>query len=96
MAALPKGAGRGSGRLSLKDIARAWMDDVHELCNVAHYLDDLLRGLSRNLALYGTGRIPDVADGQVIEAVLREQAAEGYPLREVIKGLVRSRIFLER
>lgn len=26
---------------SLKVIARAWMDDVHELCNVAHYMDDV-------------------------------------------------------
>ncbi len=26
---------------SLKEIARAWMDDVHELCNVTHYMDDV-------------------------------------------------------
>lgn len=62
---------------------------------VSHYLDDVVRGLVRKLVLYGTGRQPDVDDLAVIRTIMTQQAANGYPLKDVLKELIRSRIFLE-
>ncbi len=61
---------------------------------VRNYLDDVVRGILKNLVVYGAGRRPDVADLAEIRAILREQAPRGYPLRDLLKAVVRSRAFL--
>ncbi|MDX1565170.1 MAG: DUF1585 domain-containing protein, partial [Phycisphaeraceae bacterium] len=62
---------------------------------VDHYVDDLVRGLLKNLVLYGTGRKPDVEDLRQIRSILAQHAGTGYRLRDTFKALVRSKIFLE-
>jgi hypothetical protein len=60
-----------------------------------NYLDDIVRGLLKKLTLYGTGRPANVLDWVTIRAILREQADKEYPMRNLLKALVRSRVFLE-
>lgn len=66
-----------------------WKDLV-----VRHYQADLVRGLSKNLLIYATGRRPDVADLAEIETVMKGLAPKGYPLRDLLKALLRSPAFL--
>jgi hypothetical protein len=66
-----------------------WKDLV-----VRHYQADLVRGLSKKLLIYATGRTPDVADLADIDAVMKTLAPKGYPLRDLLKALLRSRAFL--
>ena len=61
-----------------------------------HYTPDLGRGLMKNLVVYGTGRLPDVHDLAEIKSIMKEHAASGYPLRDMVKALVRSKSFLQR
>lgn len=61
---------------------------------VRHYLPDLARGLLKNLMLYATGRRPDVAAMAEIRAIMKDSASKGYPLRDLVKAVVRSRAFL--
>lgn len=61
-----------------------------------HYLQDFVEGLMKNLVLYGAGRQPDIDDLAVIRTIMGEHEAAGYPLRDLLKALIRSRIFLER
>jgi hypothetical protein len=61
---------------------------------VGNYERDFVRGLSRNLLLYATGRRPDVADLAEIEAVLKDLGPKGTPLRDLLKALLRTRAFL--
>jgi len=60
-----------------------------------HYRIDLVRGLMKNFAVYATGRKPGIDEMAEIEDTLKAQAAKGYPLRELLKAVVRSRAFLE-
>lgn len=60
---------------------------------VRHYQEDLVRGLLKNLLIYAAGRRPDVADLAEVRAILRDQDPRGYPLRDVLKALLRSRAF---
>ncbi len=60
-----------------------------------HYLDDIVRGLLKKLTLYGTGRPADVLDLVSIRGIVREQATKEYPMRDLLKALVQSRVFLE-
>ena len=60
----------------------------------ANYQDDLVLGLMKKLTLYATGREPDVADLAEIRALMKGHAARDYPLRDLLKGLLRSRVFL--
>jgi hypothetical protein len=60
-----------------------------------HYLDDIVRGLLKKLTLYGTGRPADVLDLVTIRVIVKEQSTDEYPMRDLLKGLVRSRVFLE-
>jgi hypothetical protein len=62
---------------------------------VKNYQDDLVRGLLKNLMLYATGRKPDIADLAELRAIMKEQAPHGYPLRDMVKAVVRSRAFQE-
>ncbi len=59
----------------------------------AKYQDDLVLGLMKKLTLYATGREPDVADLAEIRALMKAHAARGYPLRDLLKGLLRSPVF---
>jgi hypothetical protein len=60
-----------------------------------HYLDDIVRGLLKKLTLYGTGRPADVLDLVTIRAIVKEQADQEYAMRDLLRALVRSRVFLE-
>ena len=61
---------------------------------VKHYQDDLVRGLLKNLTLYGTGRKADVAALTEIRAIQDRLRGKGYPLQDVVKAVVRSEAFL--
>jgi hypothetical protein len=63
---------------------------------VDRYQADLVRGLLKNFMIYATGRRPDVHDLKEIAAIMQESAPKGYPLRHLLKAIVRSRAFLER
>jgi hypothetical protein len=60
------------------------------------YQDDMVRGLLKKLTVYAAGRKPDIADMQSIHAIMSEQKPGGYPMRDLVKALVRSPIFLDR
>lgn len=62
---------------------------------VKHYQPDLVRGLMKNLVVYSTGRVPNIDDLAEIAAIMKTQADNGYPLRDLLKSLIRSRVFLE-
>lgn len=61
----------------------------------ANYTRDLARGLAKRLVLYGTGCKPDVAAMAEVDAILAELGPKGYPLRDLLKAVVRSRTFVE-
>ena len=60
-----------------------------------HYMDDIVRGLMKKLTLYGTGQKADVLDLIAVRSIMREHAADDYALRDLLKALIRSRVFLE-
>ncbi len=60
-----------------------------------HYLDDIVRGIMKKLTLYGTGRKANVLDMETIRGIMKEQAKNDYALRDLLKALVRSQVFLE-
>lgn len=92
-----RGAGKSrpvdaAGRLPRGEEFRSfaeWKDLV-----VRNYQADLVRGLSKNLLIYATGRRPDVADLAEIDAVMKDLAPRGYPLRDLLKSLLRTKAFL--
>ncbi|MBM3981922.1 MAG: DUF1592 domain-containing protein [Planctomycetes bacterium] len=61
-----------------------------------NYHDDLTRGLLKNFFVYGTGRLPGIDDMGEIKAIMDAHRAKGYPLRDLLKAVVRSRAFLEQ
>lgn len=61
-----------------------------------NYRDDLVRGLLKNLYVYGTGRVPGIDDAAEIAAVMDATRPTGYPVRDLLKAVVRSRAFLEQ
>jgi hypothetical protein len=60
-----------------------------------HYTDDVVRGLMRNLIVYSTGRLPDVDDMAAVREIMDAQRPKHYPMRELLKAIVRSRAFLD-
>jgi len=60
------------------------------------YQPDIVRGLMKNWFVYGTGRVPGIDDLNEIAEIMSTNRAKGYPLRDLIKGVVTSRAFLER
>lgn len=60
------------------------------------YQPDLVRGLMKNWFVYGTGRVPGIDDLNEIAEIMAANRAKSYPLRDLIKGVVTSRAFLER
>lgn len=63
---------------------------------VTNYRDDLVRGLLKNLFVYGTGRVPGIDDNAEIAAIMAELKPKGYPLRDLLAAVARSRAFLEQ
>lgn len=63
---------------------------------VKDYQQDLVRGILKNLFLYGTGRLPGIDEMEQIRSILKEHETNGYPLRDLVKAVVRSPAFLER
>jgi hypothetical protein len=61
---------------------------------VRHYQEDLVRGLLKNLVIYGAGRQPGIDDLAEIRAIMARQQPHGHPLKDLVKEIVRSRAFL--
>jgi hypothetical protein len=61
----------------------------------AHYMDDIVRGILKKLTLYGTGHKANVLDLVTIRSVMNEQRSHDYLLRDLMKALIRSRVFIE-
>jgi len=59
------------------------------------YQDDVVLGLMKNLLLYATGREADVEGLAEIRAIMKQQSAGGYRLRDLVKATVGSRAFFE-
>jgi len=62
---------------------------------VQHYQPDLVRGLLKNILIYGTGRKPDIDDLHEVTAIMNEAAAKEYALRDLLMAVARSRAFLD-
>ncbi|HIA55484.1 MAG TPA: DUF1588 domain-containing protein, partial [Candidatus Melainabacteria bacterium] len=60
-----------------------------------NYQTDMVRGLMKNFIIYATGRRPDVVDMAEIQAIMKKQLPREYPLRDLLKSIVRSRAFGE-
>ena len=60
-----------------------------------HYIDDIVRGIMKKLTLYGTGRKPNVLDLRTIRSIMTIDANHQYKIRDLLKALVRSRVFLD-
>ena len=67
---------------------------VDESSAVVVSLPDVVRGLLKHFTVYGTGRRPAVAEAAEIERIAGELAADGYRLRDLLKAVLRSKIFL--
>ncbi|MBM4071668.1 MAG: DUF1592 domain-containing protein [Planctomycetes bacterium] len=63
---------------------------------VKHYQDDLVRGILKNLTIYSTGRLPGIDDRLEIAAIMKHYRSQEYPLRDMLKAIVRSQAFLEQ
>jgi hypothetical protein len=61
---------------------------------VKEYQPDLVRGLMKNFMIYGTGRQPDVRDRMEITTIMKASESKGYPLRDLLKAVVKSQAFL--
>ena len=62
---------------------------------VDRYQDDMVRGLMKNFMLYATGRKPDVDDMAEIRQIMKQNAARGYPLRDMLLSVFQTKAFLE-
>jgi hypothetical protein len=60
-----------------------------------HYARDLMRGVMKNFVLYGTGRKPEIDDLIQIKLIMAAEAKNGYRMRDSLKALIRSKVFLE-
>ncbi|MGF1583359.1 MAG: DUF1592 domain-containing protein [Gemmataceae bacterium] len=63
---------------------------------VKHYQKDMVRGLLKNLMIYGTGRLPGIDEMVEIRSIMKSHRADGYRLGDLLKAVVRSRAFLEQ
>ena len=58
--------------------------------------EDFARGLAKNLLAYALGRELHPEDLENVDAVLQRCKEKQYPLKDVIKALVKSDAFLHR
>jgi len=63
---------------------------------VEKYQPDVVRGLMKNWFVYGTGRVPGIDNLSEIAEIMAAHRAKNYPLRDLFKGVVKSRAFLEQ
>ncbi len=63
---------------------------------VKNYQDDMVRGIMKNLMIYTTGRLPGIDDRAEIAGIMKQFRPQGYPLRDMLKAVVRSQAFLEQ
>lgn len=63
---------------------------------VKNYQPDMVRGIMKNLMVYATGRAAGIDEMMEITDIMKANRAQGYPLRDLIKAVVRSRAFLEQ
>ncbi len=63
---------------------------------VKNYTEDFVQGLLKNLFLYAAARKPNIADRQEIREILAASQSKNYPLRDLVKAVVKSKAFLER
>lgn len=61
-----------------------------------NYQRDLVRGLLKNYVVYAAGRQPNVRDLQQIQTILEQQQRTEFRMRDLLKALVCSSLFLER
>lgn len=61
-----------------------------------HYTDDVVRALLKRYFLYFAGRQPDVADLAAIREIMTAHRQNRYPMKDLLKAVVRSRALLER
>ncbi|HSI32035.1 MAG TPA: DUF1592 domain-containing protein [Tepidisphaeraceae bacterium] len=92
-----KGAGKtrpvdAAGKLPRGEAFESWPEFRQLIAR--NYQDDVVRGLLKGWVIYGAGRLPDVDDLAGIRRLMAEQKPAGYMVRDLLKGLVRSKIFL--
>jgi hypothetical protein len=63
---------------------------------VKNYQKNLVRGILKNFMLYATGRKADVDAMTEIANIMKDEETKGFPMREMLKGVVKSKSFLER
>jgi hypothetical protein len=63
---------------------------------VKNYQTDVVRGIMKNFMIYATGRLPGIDDRMEIVSIMKEHRTKEYPLRDLLKAVVRSEAFLER
>ena len=61
---------------------------------VEHYIDDITRGLMKNLTLYSTGRKAFVTEVKEINKMMSILKKQNYPMRDLMKAVLTSRSFL--
>ena len=93
-----KGAGKtrpvdAAGRLPRGEEFASWKEFKQAV--VKDYQKDLVRGLLKNLFVYATGLKPDVEDMAQLNEIIRRAEDGGYPMRDLVKSVVKSRAFLE-
>ena len=62
---------------------------------VKNYMDDIVLGLLKNLTLYGTGKLADVDGLAELREIMATHRGKGYRTRDLLKALIRSRLFKE-
>jgi len=62
---------------------------------VKHYQPDFVRGLLKSLVVYAAGRAPNIDDLAEIAAIMNTHRDNEYPLCDLLKSLIRSKVFLE-
>ncbi len=62
---------------------------------VAHYQEDMVRGLMKNFMLYATGRKPDIDDMAEIESIMHKNKSKDYPIRTMLLAVFQTKAFLE-
>jgi hypothetical protein len=82
------------GRLPRGETFRDFADCKQKL--VIHYTDDTVRGLLKFLLLYGSGNKPGIDGLAEARAIMAEHQSRGYPLRDLLKSVVKSSSFLKQ
>ncbi len=58
--------------------------------------DRIARNLVRQLVAYATGAPVRFADRARVEAILQQAKPAGYPVRQLVHGIVQSDLFLRK